>query len=126
MSELRTDKASALDALSGPGPFVMGVLNTTPDSFSDGGQFVSIGAAVQHAEQMLIEGAHVIDVGGESSRPGAAPVSTDEELARVLPVIEQLRDRCIVSIDTAKPEVAAAALGAGAHIVNDVSASLEQ
>lgn len=104
----------------------MGILNTTPDSFSDGGSWANVVDGVAHAERMLAEGADIIDVGGESSRPGAEPVTLDEELRRTIPVIEQLADRCVLSIDTTKPEVAEAALAAGAHIVNDISASLEE
>jgi dihydropteroate synthase len=104
---------------------VMGVLNVTPDSFSDGGNFLSLDAALKHAEQMIEEGADIIDVGGESTRPGgAAVVSPEEETGRVIPVIEQLAKRSTIpiSIDTTKAIVARAALDAGASIVNDVSA----
>ena len=103
-------------------PIVMGILNVTPDSFSDGGQHDGFDAALAHAERMAEEGARIIDVGGESTRSGAAPVSVDEELARVLPVVRALaqRDVC-VSIDTRHAEVARACLEAGAAIVNDVS-----
>jgi len=104
---------------------VMGVLNVTPDSFSDGGQFFSVDKALTHAEQMIAEGADIIDVGGESTRPGdAAIVSSDEELKRVLPIIEELakRSKIPISIDTTKAAVARAALDAGAAIVNDISA----
>jgi dihydropteroate synthase len=104
----------------------MGILNTTPDSFSDGGSWGTIDRAVRHAEQMLADGAHIIDIGGESSRPGAHPVERTEELRRVLPVIGHLAGRCIMSIDTTKVEVADAALEAGAHVVNDITASLEE
>jgi dihydropteroate synthase len=102
----------------------MGVLNVTPDSFSDGGQFFSIDKAIEHARQMIAEGADIIDVGGESTRPGSEFVSAAEELDRVLPVIEQLVTQTPVpiSIDTTKVEVARAALKAGAEIVNDISA----
>ena len=105
-------------------PQVMGVLNVTPDSFSDGGDFFSLEKAVQRAEQMAADGAAIIDVGGESTRPGAAPVSVDEELRRVIPVIEALRPRLQVpiSIDTQKPEVMRAAVAAGAGLINDVNA----
>lgn len=103
----------------------MGILNTTPDSFSDGGSWGTVDRAVAHGEQMLADGAHIIDIGGESSRPGAEPVSQAEELERVIPVIERLAGRCVMSIDTAKAEVAEAALEAGASIVNDITASLE-
>ncbi len=106
-------------------PLVMGILNTTPDSFSDGGSWGTVDRAVAHAETMLADGADIIDVGGESSRPGAEPVDPAEEMRRVLPVIERLADRCVISIDTAKPEVADAALARGAHILNDITGSLE-
>jgi dihydropteroate synthase len=99
----------------------MGVVNVTPDSFSDGGLYLDSDAAVAHGEQLAREGAAVLDVGGESTRPGAAPVSLDEELRRVVPVIERLSPATI-SIDTRKAAVAEAALAAGASIVNDVSA----
>ena len=103
---------------------VMGVLNVTPDSFSDGGQFLSFDQAIAHAEQMIDEGADLIDVGGESTRPGSEFVSTEEELRRVIPIIEQLTaNRSVpISIDTTKAQVAHAALRAGAEIVNDISA----
>ena len=105
-------------------PIVMGVLNVTPDSFSDGGDFFSPDAALLGAERMLGEGADVLDVGGESTRPGAAAVSEAEERRRVLPVIEALRANfpdAILSVDTVKSPVARSALEAGAHIINDVS-----
>ena len=103
---------------------IMGILNVTPDSFSDGGQFFSLDNALAHAEQMISEGADIIDVGGESTRPGGEPVSVDEEIERVVPVIEALsrRVKVPISVDTTKSEVARAALDAGAAIVNDVSA----
>jgi len=103
---------------------VMGVLNVTPDSFSDGGAFLNPDAAADRALAMEREGADIIDIGGESSRPGAEPVPLEEELRRVLPVLERLRGRLRIpiSIDTTKAEVAEAALQAGAEIVNDVSA----
>src|SRR5678815_3986016 len=103
---------------------VMGILNVTPDSFSDGGQFVHFEEALQHAYQMIAEGADIIDIGGESTRPGGEPVTFDEEIDRVVPVIEALaKDAEIpISIDTTKSEVARAALEAGASIVNDISA----
>ena len=112
---------------------IMGVLNVTPDSFSDGGQFFSVEKAVEHGLRMAAEGAQIVDVGGESTRPGAEPVSIDEELRRVIPVIKKLRDKVdplsrrygaagiFISIDTSKSDVAAAALEAGASIVNDVT-----
>jgi dihydropteroate synthase len=103
---------------------VMGVLNVTPDSFSDGGLFSNVGAAVAHALAMEAAGADIIDVGGESTRPGSLGVSTETELKRVLPVIERLRGkiRIPISVDTSQSEVADAAAGAGAEIVNDVTA----
>ncbi len=105
-------------------PVVMGVLNVTPDSFSDGGRFAGLPAALAQAERMAGEGAAIIDVGGESTRPGATPVSVDEELQRVVPVIERLVERLAlpVSVDTSKPEVMRAAIAAGASMVNDVTA----
>ena len=99
---------------------IMGVLNVTVDSFSDGGQFTDVESAVAHAHRLAAEGADIIDIGGESTRPGAQPVSEAEELRRVLPVIQRLSNFCI-SIDTMKPAVAQAALAAGAEIVNDVT-----
>lgn len=102
--------------------FVMGVLNLTPDSFSDGGQLASVEAAVRHAEAMIAAGADLLDVGGESTRPGAEPVPEGVELERVLPVVERLAGRIPLSVDTRKAGVARAALGAGAVMVNDVSA----
>jgi dihydropteroate synthase len=103
---------------------VMGVVNVTPDSFSDGGQFATTNAAVDHALQLVSQGADILDVGGESSRPGAAPVAADEELRRVLPVVSVLAARVPVpiSVDTTKAAVADACLAAGAHIVNDITA----
>ncbi len=105
-------------------PRVMGIVNVTPDSFSDGGRFLATDAAVAHAERLIAEGADILDIGGESTRPGAAPVSQDEELARVIPVIEALRARhpIALSIDTRKAVVAVAAVRAGAEIWNDVTA----
>lgn len=105
-------------------PRVMGILNVTPDSFSDGGRFVDLDDALRQAEQMAEQGADIIDVGGESTRPGAAAVGLDEEMARVLPVIERLHAALDLplSIDTSKPEVMRAAVAAGAAMINDVSA----
>lgn len=103
-------------------PVVWGVLNVTPDSFSDGGRFAEFELAVEHARQMVLDGADVIDVGGESTRPGSERVSADEECERVLPVIETLAgEGMVVSIDTMRSTVAKQAVGAGASIVNDVS-----
>jgi dihydropteroate synthase len=108
-------------------PIVMGVLNITPDSFSDGGRFLAAEAAVEHALRMVAEGAGIIDIGGESTRPGADPVPADEELRRVLPVIERLRRAtdAVISIDTSKPEVIRRAAEAGAGLINDVRALQE-
>ena len=105
-------------------PVVMGVLNVTPDSFSDGGRFAGLPAALAQAERLAGEGAAIIDVGGESTRPGAAPVDVGEELRRVIPVIERLVERLAlpVSVDTCKPEVMRAAISAGASMINDVTA----
>jgi dihydropteroate synthase len=110
-------------------PLVMGVLNVTPDSFSDGGLYASYDAAVAHGRALLAQGADVVDVGGESSRPGAEPVALADELDRVVPVVEALAGPAAargarVSVDTAKPEVARAAVAAGAGLLNDITASL--
>ena len=101
----------------------MGVVNVTPDSFSDGGKFLSASAAIDHAYQLIEEGADILDIGGESTRPGAEPVELDEELRRVLPIIEAIRDNGVpISIDTIKTDVMTAAIQAGASMVNDVNA----
>lgn len=104
-------------------PLVMGILNVTPDSFSDGGRYADISAALQRADEMIAEGADVIDIGGESTRPGSKRVSADEEISRVVPVIEAISKRLDVpvSIDTSKSAVADAAVDAGAEIINDIS-----
>lgn len=103
-------------------PLVMGILNVTPDSFSDGGQFLSLDLALTHAEQMIAEGVDIIDIGGESTRPGSQPLPLDEELRRVMPVIYALRD-CgkPLSIDTYKPEVMREAVAAGVDMINDIN-----
>ncbi len=106
----------------------MGILNCTPDSFSDGGRFVDPGAAVAHGERMLDDGAEIIDIGGESTRPGAEPVAAAQELERTIPVIAEIRRRrpeAVLSIDTSKAAVARAALAAGADLVNDVTAGAD-
>ncbi|MDO8207024.1 MAG: dihydropteroate synthase [Gallionella sp.] len=104
-------------------PIVMGIVNVTPDSFSDGGLHGHRDGAIAHALQLINEGADIIDIGGESTRPGASPVSVQEELDRVLPVIEGLRDSSVaISIDTFKPEVMIQAIAAGVHMVNDINA----
>ena len=102
---------------------IMGILNVTPDSFSDGGKFAECAAAVRHALDMVDQGADIIDVGGESTRPGSSPVSESDELDRVIPIIRALRDvsDVLISIDTSKARVAEAALAAGANIINDVA-----
>jgi len=101
----------------------MGVLNVTPDSFSDGGRFFEHGAALARARELIGEGADLIDIGGESTRPGAAPVSEDEELARVIPLVEALREAGVpISVDTRRARVMRAALAAGAAMVNDIEA----
>ncbi|WP_246351058.1 dihydropteroate synthase [Deinobacterium chartae] len=105
------------------GAALMGILNVTPDSFSDGGRHATLPAALQHAHALLEAGARFIDVGGESTRPGAQPVAVEQELERVVPVVRALaaEGRAVISVDTLKPEVADAALTAGAHLINDVS-----
>jgi len=108
----------------GPVTRTMAVINVTPDSFSDGGEFLDPNKAVDHCLELSAQGADILDIGGESTRPGVAPVTATEELDRVLPVLEGIRGRtsCLVSIDTYKSQVARAALDAGAHIVNNVGA----
>ncbi len=103
-------------------PLVMGILNVTPDSFSDGGQFAALDFALSHAEQMIADGVDIIDIGGESTRPGAPPVSPDEELRRVMPVVYALRD-CgkALSVDTRRPRVMREVLAAGADMINDIA-----
>lgn len=104
-------------------PRVMGIVNVTPDSFSDGGRFIDAVAAAAHCEQLLKEGADILDIGGESSRPGASPVSLEDELARVMPVLgEAVKLGCPVSLDTAKTEVMQRALDIGVDIINDIQA----
>src|SRR5688500_2736623 len=106
-------------------PLIMGVLNVTPDSFSDGGAFDDAGPAVAHAREMVAAGADLIDVGGESTRPGSLPVTPDEQVRRVVPVvraISQLNFPVTISVDTTRAAVAEAAFDAGAHVINDVSA----
>jgi dihydropteroate synthase len=107
-------------------PLVMGVLNVTPDSFSDGGRFLDPDHAVAHGMALAAQGADVVDVGGESTRPGANPVAEDEERRRIVPVVAALAPHVRVSVDTSKPSVARAAVEAGATLVNDVTASLQE
>ena len=101
-------------------PLVMGILNVTPDSFSDGGQHNDVARGLDHARQMIAEGADIIDIGGESTRPGHTPVEADEEIARIAPFIAPLAQKSVISVDTMKAKVAAFALEQGAQIVNDV------
>jgi dihydropteroate synthase len=102
-------------------PLVMGIVNTTPDSFSDGGSFANLISAIRHVDQLIAEGADVIDIGGESTRPSAPEVSLDEELDRVIPLVEKIRGcDAAISIDTYKPEVMSEALAAGADMINDI------
>ena len=104
-------------------PLIMGIVNITPDSFSDGGKFFASGRALDHARRLIEEGADMLDIGGESSRPGALPVDADEELRRVLPVLERLVELPVpVSVDTSKPEVMRRAIAAGAAMINDIFA----
>ena len=105
-----------------PRPSVMGVVNVTPDSFSDGGRFTDVAAAVARVRKLVEDGASIVDLGGESTRPGSDPVSVDEELRRVVPVLERLGGTAPISIDTCKAEVARRALALGAELVNDVTA----
>ena len=117
--------ACGIHILHGNKPLIMGILNVTPDSFSDGGKFSSLDAAMQQVKLMLSEGVDIIDIGGESTRPGAEPVAASEQIQRVVPVIEAIRhcvgSNVLISIDTTLTEVAKAALDAGANIINDIS-----
>lgn len=125
MTQLREWKLARRTLALGGRTHIMGILNVTPDSFSDGGRFFDLERAVAHAEEMIADGASIIDVGGESTRPGGALVTTEEELRRIVPVVERLRAQLpdvLISVDTTKAEVARAALDAGAEIVNDISA----
>lgn len=121
---LKTNNALFSDRALGRQRGIMGVLNVTPDSFSDGGQFFDIDLAISRGHDLAARGADIIDVGGESSRPGAEPVPADEEMRRVIPVVSELSKSYRVSIDTFKPEVAAKAVEAGATMINDISAAL--
>lgn len=110
------------ELIFGERTLIMGILNLTPDSFSDGGDFVSVDKAVEHAKQMLQEGADIIDIGGESSRPGHTRINAEEELRRVIPVIKRLKDEtnAIISLDTIRSEVAEEGIKNGVHIINDI------
>ena len=104
-------------------PLVMGIVNVTPDSFSDGGQHFQRDTALAHAQQLIADGADILDIGGESTRPGAQPVSVDQELERVIPIIERLRGVSVpISVDSCKPQVIRAAIAAGVQMVNDINA----
>ncbi len=106
-----------------PAPRVMGIVNATPDSFSDGGRYLGVNQAVEHGRRLIAEGAHLLDIGGESSRPGSEPIGLDEELRRILPVVEGLAGAGVfLSVDTTKAEVARRAIAAGAAIVNEITA----
>ena len=125
LTKARTWTLASRTLAVGGRTLVMGILNVTPDSFSDGGQFFDLERAVAHAGEMLADGADIIDIGGESTRPGGATVTAAEELQRIVPVVERLRaelPRAVISVDTTKAEVARAAFDAGAEIVNDISA----
>ncbi len=109
--------------LAGNAPILMGIVNITPDSFSDGGHFIDADKAIAHGRRLMDEGAHILDIGGESTRPGAAIVTPEEEQSRILPVITALaRDGAVISVDTRNASTMAAALDAGAAVINDVSA----
>lgn len=120
--EKRTLSVKGRQLVFGEQTYIMGILNVTPDSFSDGGDFVDTDKAVLHGKKMLFEGAHIIDVGGESTRPGFTPVSVEEEIRRITPVIQRLHEEtdALISVDTTKAQVAEAAIQAGAHIINDI------
>jgi dihydropteroate synthase len=125
MGRTARNKARAGTLTAGPGPVVVGILNVTPDSFSDGGDFFDPEAAAEHAAAMLDEGADMLDVGGESTRPGSDPVSQEEEIRRVVPVLKRIlsvRPEAVISVDTYRSGTAKAALEAGASLVNDVTA----
>ncbi len=113
---------SQFDINFGQRTYIMGILNVTPDSFSDGGDFVSIEKAVSHAKKMIEQGADIIDIGGESSRPGHTRISTEEELKRVIPVIKRIVEEtdAVISLDTIRPEVAEEGINCGVHIINDI------
>jgi dihydropteroate synthase len=109
--------------LLGKKTYIMGILNATPDSFSDGGKYNNVDKAIRQVHKMLIEGAHIIDIGGESTRPGHKEISADEEISRVVPIIESLKKEfndIIISVDTSKSKVAEASINAGADLINDV------
>lgn len=123
-TKTNTNTATLSELIIGEMPVIMGILNVTPDSFSDGGDFTRFEVAVARALEMQAQGAEIIDVGGESTRPGAQPVDASQEIERVVPVIEAIRQQSdvLISIDTSKPEVMRAAVEAGANLINDVNA----
>ena len=127
METIATSWQCGKRVLSLESPIIVGILNVTPDSFSDGGDYASLEEAVSRAEEIESEGATIIDIGGESTRPGAIRVGADEQIRRVVPVIEEVRNRSdvLISIDTTLSQVAAVAIDAGATIINDVSAGME-
>lgn len=114
--------ATALDLLPAPPPWIMGVVNVTPDSFTDGGRYLAADAAIAHGRALLADGAHLLDIGGESTAPGARPLDAQVELARIEPVVRALAGEAVLSIDTYHAATAARCLGLGARIINDVSA----
>jgi dihydropteroate synthase len=114
--------ATALDLLPPPPPWIMGVVNVTPDSFTDGGRFLAAGAAVAQGRALLADGAHLLDIGGESTAPGSTPLAAAAELARIAPVVKALAPEAVLSIDTYHAATAEACLALGARVVNDVSA----
>jgi dihydropteroate synthase len=123
-SQVKRRAGAGIDTIHGGRPLIMGILNVTPDSFSDGGKFSGLNAALQQVERMLSEGADIIDIGGESTRPGSDPVAAGKQIQRVVPVIQAVRQQgsdVLISIDTTLSKVAKAALDAGADIINDVS-----
>lgn len=124
ISSISSSSSKIEQLLGGTNPVIMGILNVTPDSFSDGGEFDQVSTAVKHALEIQEEGADIIDVGGESTRPGAEPVNQEQEIQRVIPVINAIRGRSdvLISVDTSKPAVMRAAIQAGANLVNDVNA----
>lgn len=120
--ELKTIKFSDKELTLGEKTYIMGILNTTPDSFSDGGNYVDLDKAMDHAKEMIADGAEIIDIGGESSRPGHTNITSEEELRRTLPIIKKLSQETdiIISLDTIRADVAEEAIKSGAHIINDI------
>lgn len=125
MQRLQTFRSALASATASRGAALLGVCNVTPDSFSDGGEAFSLEAAMRHVDALLAEGADMIDIGGESTRPGAPPVAPKEQLRRILDVVRHTAQRCFTSVDTTSAEVAEACLAVGAHAINDVSCALD-